>query len=56
MEPESSEQNTIVMRIVAGAGAAYATGDYFTVVDGISIPGWFLEPVRESFRRRTSAA
>jgi tRNA uridine 5-carbamoylmethylation protein Kti12 len=49
--PESHDQNTLVMRIVAGAGAAYAAGGYFTVVEGIFIPGWFLRPVHESLRQ-----
>jgi predicted kinase len=45
--PESSEQNRVVMRIVAEAAARYAAAGYFTVIDGIVIPGWFLEPVRD---------
>jgi tRNA uridine 5-carbamoylmethylation protein Kti12 len=45
--PESHEQNETVMRIVAGAAAAYAAAGYFTIVDGMVIPGWFLEPLRE---------
>jgi hypothetical protein len=49
-KPESQEQNTTVMRIVAGAAAAYAEAGYFTVVDGIVIPGWFLEPLRDGLR------
>jgi tRNA uridine 5-carbamoylmethylation protein Kti12 len=49
-KPESHEQNRIVMRIVADAAAAYAAAGYFTIVDGIIIPGWFLEPVRDSLR------
>jgi tRNA uridine 5-carbamoylmethylation protein Kti12 len=44
--PESHEQNQTVMRIVAGAAAGYADAGYFTIVDGIVIPGWFLEPLR----------
>jgi predicted kinase len=46
--PESSEQNRVVMRIVAEAAARYAAAGYFTVIDGIVIPGWFLEPVRDA--------
>jgi hypothetical protein len=38
------------MRIVAAAASGYATADYFTIVDGIVIPGWFLEPLRDAFR------
>lgn len=48
--PESSEQNRVVMRIVAEAAAGYAAAGYFTVIDGIVIPGWFLEPVRDALR------
>jgi predicted kinase len=48
--PESSEQNRVVMRIVAEAAARYAAAGYFTVIDGIVIPGWFLEPVRDALR------
>ena len=48
--PESREQNTVVMRIVAGAAAGYADAGYLTIVDGIVIPGWFFEPLRDSLR------
>lgn len=48
--PESSEQNRVVMRIVAEAAARYAAAGYFTVIDGIVIPGWFLEPLRDVLR------
>lgn len=48
--PESNEQNRIVMGIVAEAAARYAAAGYFTVIDGIVIPGWFLEPVRDVLR------
>ena len=47
-KPESHEQNRIVMRIVAGAASSYAAAGYFTVIDGIVIPGWFLEPLRDA--------
>lgn len=43
---ESHEQNRTVMQIVAGAASSYAAAGYFTIVDGIVIPGWFLEPLR----------
>jgi predicted kinase len=43
--PESHAQNSAVMEIVAGAAAAYADEGYFTVVDGIVSPRWFLEPM-----------
>ncbi len=42
---ESREQNELVMRIVAGAAATYADAGYFTIVDGIVLPEWFLEPL-----------
>jgi adenylate kinase family enzyme len=47
---ESHEQNTTVMKIVAGAAAGYAKAGYFTIIDGIISPAWFLEPVRASLR------
>jgi tRNA uridine 5-carbamoylmethylation protein Kti12 len=46
--PESHEQNTVVMRIVASAAAAYAEARYFTIVDGIVLPGFFFEPLRDA--------
>jgi tRNA uridine 5-carbamoylmethylation protein Kti12 len=50
-KPESHEQNQLVMRLVAEAAAGYAAAGYFTVVDGIVIPQWFLVPLREAFRQ-----
>jgi tRNA uridine 5-carbamoylmethylation protein Kti12 len=47
---ESAEQNEVVMRIVAGASAAYATAGYFTIVDGIILPSFFFVPLRDSLR------
>jgi tRNA uridine 5-carbamoylmethylation protein Kti12 len=47
---ESHEQNKTVMTIVGEAAAGYARGGYFTIVDGILVPGWFLEPLRDSLR------
>lgn len=47
-KPESHEQNTIVMGIVARAAAGYAEAGYFTIVDGIVMPNWFWEPLRDS--------
>ena len=44
--PESHEQNEIVMAAVAAAANAYAGAGYFTIVDGIVIPRWFLDPLR----------
>lgn len=49
-KPESKEQNEIVMRIVAGAAGGYAEAGYFTVVDGIVIPAWFLKPLSEALK------
>lgn len=49
-EPESRQQNEVVMGIVAAAAAAYANAGYFTVVDGIVIPRWFLAPLRDGLR------
>ena len=49
-EPDSHEQNTIVMRLVAQAAIGYAEAGYFTIVEGIVIPGWFFEPLRDSLR------
>lgn len=47
-KPESHEQNRTVMRIVAQAAAGYAEAGYLTIIDGIVIPGWFLEPLRDA--------
>ena len=49
-KPESHEQNTIVMQIVAEVATHYARAGYFTVVDGIVSPSWFLEPLRDALR------
>jgi predicted kinase len=51
-KPQSHEQNRVVMRIVADAAAGYAKAGYFTIVDGIIIPGWFFEPLRDSLIKR----
>jgi adenylate kinase family enzyme len=48
--PESGEQNELVMRIVGAAAAAYAAAGYFTVVDGIVLPRFFFEPLRDALR------
>ena len=45
--PESHEQNRVVMEIVAAAAAAYASAGYFTLVDGIVLPEWFLTPLSD---------
>ena len=49
--PEAHDQNTLIQHAVADAAAAYASGGYSVVVDGIVGP-WFLEP----FRRACAAA
>ncbi len=49
-KPESHEQNTTVMRIVAAAAAGYAEAGYFTIVDGIISPRWFFEPLRDALQ------
>lgn len=49
-KPESREQNTTVMRIVAAAAAGYAEAGYFTIVDGIVSPRWFFEPLRDALQ------
>lgn len=48
--PESREQNEVVMRIVAAAAAAYAAAGYLTIVDGIVLPRFFFEPLRDGLR------
>jgi predicted kinase len=49
-KPESHEQNSAVMRIVGEAAAGYAAAGYFTVIDGIVLPRWFLAPLRDVLR------
>ncbi len=49
-KPESGEQNTTVMRIVAAAAAGYAEAGYFTIIDGIISPRWFFEPLRDTLQ------
>jgi predicted kinase len=54
-KPESQEQNATVMRIAADAAAGYASAGYRTIVDGIVIPGWFFEPLRDTLREEGHA-
>ena len=49
-KPESHEQNRIVMKIVGEAAAGYAGAGYFTVIDGIVLPRWFLVPLRDALK------
>jgi tRNA uridine 5-carbamoylmethylation protein Kti12 len=53
--PVAHPQNETVMAAVADAASRYAAAGYFTVVDGIISPRWFLSPVRDSIRRRDLA-
>jgi predicted kinase len=45
-KPESHAQNELVMDLSARVAAAYANDGYLTVLDGMLLPRWFLEPVR----------
>jgi predicted kinase len=49
-KPESHEQNAAVMKIVGEAAVGYRRAGYWTIIDGIIIPGWFFEPLRDSIR------
>jgi hypothetical protein len=49
-KPESNEQNKVVMSAVADAATTYARAGYFTIVDGVLVPGWFYEPVHAQLR------
>ena len=51
-EAESHEQNATVIRGAVDAAIAYTEGGYFTVLDGIVGPRWFLEPVRARLAER----
>jgi predicted kinase len=44
---EAHGQNTMIMDIVREVAARYSAAGYFTIVDGILIPGWFYEPLRD---------
>jgi chloramphenicol 3-O-phosphotransferase len=46
--PASQEQNKVVMRAVARTASEYAGAGYFTIVDGIVLPRFFLEPLRDA--------
>ena len=48
--PAAHDQNTTVMRIVADVAIRYARAGYWIIIDGIVIPGWFFEPLRDSLR------
>lgn len=48
----SRPQNDVVMRAIGDATAAYAESDYFTIADGIFIPGFYFEVVRDVLTSR----
>lgn len=50
-KPESQAQNQVAMGIAGAAAAAYADAGYFTVVEGIVLPRWFLTPLRGALRK-----
>lgn len=50
-KPESAAQNQVAMGIAGEAAAAYAEAGYFTLVEGIVLPRWFLTPLRDTLRR-----
>ncbi|HEU4737551.1 MAG TPA: AAA family ATPase [Solirubrobacterales bacterium] len=47
-DPASAEQNQMVMRTAAEAAARYAGAGYATILEGIVIPRWTLETIRET--------
>ncbi len=49
-KPESREQNEVVMRTIAGAAASYASAGYVTIIDGIVLPRFFFEPLRDALQ------
>ena len=49
-DPSSHEQNALVMEIACNAAGRYAEAGYRTVLEGMLIPGWFYEPVRDRLR------
>ena len=48
----SRPQNDVVMRAISEAAASYAAGGYFTILDGIFIPGFYFEPMRDALASR----
>jgi predicted kinase len=50
-KPESQAQNQVAMGVASEAAAAYAAAGYFTVVEGIVFPRWFLMPLRDALRK-----
>lgn len=48
---EAHEQNQVVMGIVGEVASGYAKAGYPTIVEGILVPGWFYEPLRDRLQR-----
>ena len=46
-ETRAHAQNTVAVDIAVEATRRYAEAGYVTILDGIFIPGWFYEPVRD---------
>src|SRR5688572_9862550 len=46
-DAEAHEQNAVVMEIASDVARRYAEAGYFTILEGIFIPGWFYESTRE---------
>ena len=49
-KPESHEQKGVVMRILGDAAVSFAMARYFTIVEGMILPGWFYEPLIDRIR------
>ena len=49
-DPDSHEQNRVVMEIAGDVARRYALAGYVTILEGMFIPGWFYEPVRDRLR------
>jgi hypothetical protein len=43
----SHDQNEVVLGAVADAAERYALAGYVTIIAGITLPGWFYEPLRD---------
>jgi predicted kinase/ketosteroid isomerase-like protein len=48
---QAHNQNQLVMKLVADAAAGYASHGYLTIVDGIVLPSWFLEPMARQLQQ-----
>jgi hypothetical protein len=49
-DADSHEQNRVVMEVACEAARGYAAAGYATILEGMLIPGWFYEPVRDRLR------